>query len=148
MPFAENGFDMGEAGPPDESMSFRIEGGDNGPPRPEMARSRDRMRLPPAMLITMGTPLEDLELAPVNRDLGRYFGVTNGVLVVSVPAGSRLGLRAGDVVLSVEGRVPEGPGHLLRILQSYEPGEPIRLAIMRMKKRETVTGTIAPVDRN
>lgn len=147
VPFSENGFDFVEPQGPDDAMTVHIEG-ENGPPRAEPLRSRDRMRLPPMVMLTMGTPLEDLELAPVNRDLGRYFGVTGGVLVVNVPQGSRLGLRAGDVVLSVEGRIPEGPGHLLRILQSYEAGEPIRLAIMRMKKRETVVGTIAAPDRD
>ncbi len=151
VPFGDNGGDPMEWPSPDTDLhggvTFRIEG-DNGPGRAEPPRGRDRMRLPPAMLLTMGTPLEDLELAPVNRDLGRYFGVSSGVLVVSVPEYSKLGLRAGDVVISVEGRIPEGPGHLLRILQSYEPGEPIRLSIMRMKKREIVTGTIATRERD
>ena len=51
------------------------------------------------MLFMMGTPLEDLELAPLNRDLGRYFGTSEGILVINVPEESRLGLKAGDVVL-------------------------------------------------
>jgi S1-C subfamily serine protease len=106
-----------------------------------------KMRLPPGMLYVMGTPLEDLELAPVNHDLGRYFGVKGGVLVISVPPESRLGLKAGDVVLSVDGRVSEDPGHLLRILRSYEPGERVRFAVMRMKKKVMVTGTTASGDR-
>lgn len=128
---------------PAGTMTFRIET-DTGGVRESF---RQRVRMPPPMLFVMGTPLEDLELAPVNRDLGRYFGVTGGVLVISVPAETRLGLRAGDVVLSVEGRVPEGPGHLLRILRSYDSGERVRFAVMRMKKKVTVTGTIANGDR-
>jgi S1-C subfamily serine protease len=111
--------------------------------RIDAMRSRDRIRMPPPMMFMLGTPLEDLELAPLNRDLGRYFGTAEGILVISVPDDSRLGLKAGDVVFAVDGRVPVSPAHLLRILRSYEGGEPIRLEIMRMKKRETVTGSLS-----
>ena len=56
---------------------------------------------------------------------------------------STLSLRGGDVVIRVDGRTPEGPAHLLRILGSYGPGEELRLEIFRDRKRRTVTGTIA-----
>ena len=89
-----------------------------------------------------GSQLGRLELAPINADLGRYFGVTEGVLVIDAPKDSELQLRGGDVVLSVDGREPSSPQHLLRILRSYEPGETVRLEIQRDRRRETVTGTI------
>lgn len=108
----------------------------------EMPKIR-RSRLPPPMMFVMGTPLEDLELAPLNRDLGRYFGTSEGILVINVPEHSGLALKAGDVVLAVDGRSPDNPAHLLRILQSYDQDEPIRLEIMRMKKRMAVTGKLA-----
>ena len=62
----------------------------------------------------------------------------SGVLVISSPGQQRSASRAGDVVLAVDGRKPEGPGHLLRILRSYEPGESFKLDILRNRKRETV----------
>src|SRR3954464_1970121 len=40
-----------------------------------------------------GSPLADLELAPLNPDLGQYFGSTSGILVVSVPKDSDLKLK-------------------------------------------------------
>jgi S1-C subfamily serine protease len=89
-----------------------------------------------------GSPLADLELAPLNPDLGRYFGATEGVLVVSVPADSELKLKGGDVVLSVDGRKPASPSHLLRILRSYDRGETFKLDILRNGKRETVPGRV------
>jgi S1-C subfamily serine protease len=146
IPFSDNEPEMGDgfATRPDGPrgrMTFRIESDSSG------LRGEQVRRMPP-MMFTVGTPLEDLELAPVNRDLGRYFGVVGGVLVISVPAESRLGLKAGDVVLSVDGRVPEGPGHLLRILRSYEGGEQVHFAIKRMKRNETITGTIASAGRD
>jgi S1-C subfamily serine protease len=89
-----------------------------------------------------GSPLADLELAPLNPDLGRYFGATEGILVISIPKDSDLNLRGGDVVLAVDGRRPAGPSHLLRILRSYERGETFKLDILRNGKRETVSGQV------
>jgi S1-C subfamily serine protease len=109
----------------------------------DSARGFMRMRVPPPTIFMLGTPLGDLELVPLNRDLGRYFGVSEGVLVISVPEDSKLGLKAGDVVLAVDGRTPANPTHLLRILRSYEPGEPFKFEIMRMKKHVSVTGMVA-----
>jgi S1-C subfamily serine protease len=93
-----------------------------------------------------GSPLGRLELAPLNSDLGRYFGTDEGVLVISAPKDSALGLRGGDVVLAVDGRAPSSPSHLLRILRSYETGETFKLDIMRNRKRETVTARIGSRD--
>jgi S1-C subfamily serine protease len=88
-----------------------------------------------------GSPLAELELAPLNPDLGRYFGTTNGVLVINAPPDSKLGLKGGDVVLSVDGRPATSPPQLLRVLRSYDDGESFKLEIMRERKRLTVTGT-------
>jgi S1-C subfamily serine protease len=89
-----------------------------------------------------GSPLADLELAPLNPDLAGYFGTQNGVLVVSAPKDSKLGLKGGDVVLAVDGRKPASPSHLLRILRSYERGESFKIDVMRKQKRESVTGKL------
>jgi S1-C subfamily serine protease len=89
-----------------------------------------------------GSPLADLELAPLNPDLGRYFGATEGILVISVPRDSELGLKGGDVVLTVDGRKPASPSHLLRIMRSYDPSESFKLEVLRNGKRESVTGRL------
>ena len=89
-----------------------------------------------------GGPLMDLELAPINPDLGQYFGTDEGVLVISVPKESSLGLKGGDVILSIDGRKATSPGTLLRILRTYEPGESFKLEVMRNKTRTTVTGRV------
>ncbi len=89
-----------------------------------------------------GSPLGRLELAPLNPDLGRYFGADKGILVISAPKDSTLGLRGGDVVLTVDGRTPSSPSHLLRILRSYESGETFKLDIMRNRKRETLNARL------
>lgn len=89
-----------------------------------------------------GSPLADLELAPLNPDLAQYFGATTGVLVISVPKDSEIGLKGGDVVLAVDGRKPASPSHLLRILRSYDHGETFKVDILRNQKRETITSRL------
>ena len=89
-----------------------------------------------------GGPLMELELAPINPDLGQYFGTTEGVQVISVPRESTLGLKGGDVILAVDGRKPSGPASLHRILRSYEPGDSFKLEILRNKSRMSVTGKL------
>ncbi len=89
-----------------------------------------------------GGPLADLELTPLNPDLAAYFGTAEGILVIRVPEKSRLGLKGGDVILNLDGRKPTNPAALLRILRTYEPEEEITFEVLRLKKREKVTGTI------
>lgn len=128
------------AGPGGRGFAFRS----FGPEAPRMAMPLDEDIEGhvggPAFLY--GGPLADVELAPLNPDLGRYFGANEGVLVVSVPKDSELGLKGGDVVLAVDGRKPASPSHFLRILRSYERGESFKIDLLRNHKRETVTGRV------
>lgn len=94
-----------------------------------------------------GSPLANLELAPLNPDLGQYFGTPSGVLVISVPRESELGFRGGDVVLSVDGRRPESPSHLLRILRSYGNDESYKAEVLRNRKPQTVEGQVSPATK-
>lgn len=89
-----------------------------------------------------GGPLADLELAPLNSDLGTYFGATEGVLVISAPKDGKLGLKGGDVVLAVGDRKPSGPASLMRILRSYDRDETFKIDILRNRKRETVSASL------
>jgi len=117
----------------------------------------DGMPLPAAGFMDMGpgerfefmagSPLGDLELAPLNSDLGQYFGTTEGVLVIRAPAEGGLGLKGGDVVQAVDGRKPSSPAHLLRILRSYDRGETFKLDVLRNRKRETITARLAGGER-
>lgn len=101
-----------------------------------------RLQRPMPQAFLMGSPLANLELAPVNAELGRYFGTPEGVLVINLPEDSKLGLKPGDVVLSVDGRDIRSPGHLINVLLSYGPDEKVTLRIMRQKTRQSVSGTV------
>lgn len=99
-------------------------------------------RTPGAAMVFASGPLGDLELAPLNPDLGTYFGATEGILVIRAPTNSTLGLKGGDVVLSVDGRKPSNPSSLIRILRSYDEGETVKLEVLRQKKALTLTGKL------
>ncbi len=124
-----------EGGPPRDGM--RVPGPDMERMRVELDRLGDAM---PRMTMLYAGPLADLELAPLNKDLGQYFGTTEGVLVISVPDDSPLGLKGGDVILGVDGRKPSSPSQLLRILRTYEGEEPVNFDVMRNRRREQVGG--------
>jgi hypothetical protein len=87
------------------------------------------------------------EFVTVTPKLGRYFGTDKGVLVVRAPEDDGLKLEEGDVVLTVDGREPQNSSHLLRILRSYQPGEKIRLGVLRDRKKVAVDA-VAPEHRD
>lgn len=84
----------------------------------------------------------DLELTPINPELGSYFGATEGVLVVRAGERGNLGLKGGDVLLAIDGRKVTTPAAAMRILGSYEGGETVRLEVLRNRQRQTLTATL------
>ena len=131
------------SGPPRPLARFRGPVGNNDDPRMPAADFFERAEGPGDHWdVLVRSPLARLELAPLNSDLGQYFGASEGVLVISAPRDSALGLKGFDVVLAVDGRRPAGPSHLLRILRSYESGESFKLDILRNHKRDTLTARL------
>ena len=87
-------------------------------------------------------PLMDMELATLTPRLGSYFGTDKGVLVVRAPANGALKLEDGDVILAIDGRQPTSGSHATRILGSYQPGEKIKLRIVRERKTMELEATL------
>ena len=121
----------------------------------DMDRVVERMRMPmwhdmPGMgdgpnvraFAFMNDGPSDIELVKVNAGLAEYFGTSDGLLVVDVGADTALGLRAGDVILSIGGRRPTSPAQAMRILSTYDSGETVPFEIMRQKRRANVTGRL------
>jgi predicted metalloprotease with PDZ domain len=86
--------------------------------------------------------LMDMELATLTPRLGTYFGTDKGVLVVRAPANGALKLEDGDVILAIDGRQPTSGSHATRILSSYQPGEKIKLRIVREHKTVELEATL------
>jgi serine protease Do len=82
------------------------------------------------------------ELTP---DLAAYFGARDGVLVASVTMGSpasRAGLRAGDVIISVNGRGVGSRDDLVREIGAVTGGGEVTLGIVREKQESVLKATI------
>jgi S1-C subfamily serine protease len=88
------------------------------------------------MLLSGG--IGGLHLKELTPELGEYFGTTEGVLVLEAPADSTLPLRAGDVILAIDGREVQSASHAQRILASYDADETVRFNLMRKQQRQTV----------
>lgn len=84
-----------------------------------------------------------LKLAELNPGLGEYFGTNEGMLVLEAPSDSSLPLRAGDVIVSIDGRAPQSMSHAMRIMSSYAPGEDVKFDIMRQRQRQSVTWKVS-----
>ena len=79
-----------------------------------------------------------MELVELSDGLGKYFGTDTGLLVVSVPSEDGIELQDGDVIKTIDGRVPKDVSHAMRILSSYQSGEELKIGIMRDKKKRTL----------
>ena len=87
--------------------------------------------------------------------LASYFGVSRGVLVTAVTDGSpasRAGLKAGDVITSVNGNRIESRDDLVRALRDaadrrQAEAPEITIGIVRDKKESSVKATIEPARR-
>jgi membrane-associated protease RseP (regulator of RpoE activity) len=83
-----------------------------------------------------------LDMAEMNAGLGEYFGTAKGILILENPSDSTMPLKAGDVILAIDGRAPADVGQARRILGSYDSGDVAKFEIMRMKKKTTVSWTV------
>jgi S1-C subfamily serine protease len=98
------------------------------------------------LFTVIGTGAMGLDLVEMNKGLGEYFGTDTGLLVTEEPADSTMPLRPGDVILNIDGRVPNSEMHARRILGSYAPGETVKFEIMRKKSRQTVEWRVGTRD--
>ena len=88
-----------------------------------------------------------VRLAPLSDQLAEYFGAKEGALVSSVDAGSaaeKAGLKAGDVILAVNGRTVDSPSEVMQEIRDAEDGAALELRVVRDRKEITLTATIEP----
>lgn len=91
-----------------------------------------------------------LSTMQLTKQLADYFGVIDGkgVLVTSVVEGSgaaKAGIRAGDVIVAVDGEKVESAGDLSRAINKKEEGD-VSLTLIRNKSRMNVTVTPTKAD--
>jgi serine protease Do len=128
--------------------------------RNELPRALKAIPAPRAVPAPPAWPMGDL-LGPRSGRLGitvdslspqlaEYFGTKQGVLVTSVQdssVGAKAGLRAGDVITSVNGSTVDNPAELRRRLQAIDEGAEFTIAVVRDKKPVTVKGKVEQTTR-
>ncbi|HEV7491792.1 MAG TPA: PDZ domain-containing protein [Rhodanobacteraceae bacterium] len=84
--------------------------------------------------LRIAMPWWGLNLAPLNADLGRYFGTDKGVLVIAADQESLPGIRAGDVITSIAGETVDRPEDALRALRDKASGKDVPIKVLRDRK--------------
>jgi|KBSSwiStaDraftv2_1062776.scaffolds.fasta_scaffold81925_3 serine protease Do len=91
----------------------------------------------------LGVTLESLD-----DQLAGYFGVKEGALVKSVEkdsAAEKAGLKAGDVITTVNGRKIYDTSDVTRAIDRSEDGAELTIEVMRDKKPQTLKGKLESV---
>ncbi|WP_263410636.1 PDZ domain-containing protein [Terriglobus tenax] len=106
-----------------------------------LARFGDKFLPNPAVIL--GMPRIGVTLDPMEPQLAEFFGSPNGkgLLVRTVEpnsAAERSGMKAGDVVLKVNGTVVTSRNDWLRALHEGK-SKPVAVTILREKKEQTLT---------
>jgi S1-C subfamily serine protease len=81
-------------------------------------------------------------VSPLTPQLATYFGVTQGVLVTEVASSSpaeAAGIRAGDVITTINDRAVSAADDLVRGVREADAGSSLELRVMRERKELTMT---------
>jgi serine protease Do len=82
-----------------------------------------------------------VRIQTLTPQLASYFGASRGALVTEVDEGSaaaKAGIKAGDVITSIDGRTVEDAADLQRALRSTEEGAEVSIEILRDRKPMTI----------
>lgn len=89
-----------------------------------------------------------VSIQPVTPDLSTALGLedTHGAIVADVQPGTpaeAAGLELGDVILSLDGETVESPAALSRMVGAHDPGEQVRLTVLRDGDEIGIEATLA-----
>lgn len=82
-------------------------------------------------------------LTPLTKQLSDHFGVDGGALVNTVRENSpaaKAGLKAGDIIVEVDGKAVKGDHDLIRAISEKKEGD-VTLTVVRDRNRQTIRVT-------
>jgi len=96
-------------------------------------------------------PWLGVHLQELNPDLGEYFNTREGVLITEVEENSpaeKAGLKAGDVILEIEGKKVKDAEDLHDRIADFKRGDTVKITILRKGQRMDVTATLGRAPRS
>jgi serine protease Do len=99
----------------------------------------------PHNLMMWRSSMLGIEAEPLRGQLADYFGAKEGVLVRSVTkdsAAEKAGLRAGDVILKVNGTAVATPGEITSVVHSLGGKKSFPIVLVRDHKEMSLTATV------
>jgi serine protease Do len=131
----------------------------NGPNAPDFPRDFPQLprmdRFPRMENFPPGTPDQPMvfgfgsgrrigiSVTTLTKQLSEHFGVSNGVMIEEVRADSpaaKAGLKAGDIIVDIDGKEVKAEGDLIRAIQEKKDGD-VTLTIVRDRNRQTIRVT-------
>ena len=91
-----------------------------------------------------------VQLMPLTDQLAATFGVKGGAMVTTVEADSpagRAGLRAGDIIMSINNRTVDDVSDVLNEVNRARDGDSLAITVMRDRKEMTLNATIPERER-
>jgi S1-C subfamily serine protease len=82
--------------------------------------------------------------------LATHFGVKQGVLVAEVESGSpaeTAGVRAGDIITTINGRAVSTADDVVREVRAAAPGSSVEVRVTRDRKELTLTARVPEASR-
>jgi|SRR5688572_12207567 len=82
-------------------------------------------------------------VTPLTKQLAEHFGVANGAMINSVRENSpaaKAGLKAGDIIVEVDGKAIKGDGDIMRVVREKKQGE-VTVVVVRDGTRQNVKVT-------
>jgi len=124
---------------PEKESPPEIERPPEGMPREESFPGLERLKL------QFDRGRLGVDVVDLNSDLGSYFGTRKGVLVTQVldgTAAEEAGIRAGDVIVAVDGKPVSNREELVKLLSDKEVGDKVRLSLLRKGKEMKLSATL------
>jgi serine protease Do len=122
------------------------------PRRPDTPDAPIAPELPGDHMIFRATSARQIGvgITPLTKQLAEHFGVSNGVMINNVREDSpaaKAGLRAGDIIVEVEGNEVKGDIDVIRAIAAKKEGD-VTMTVVRDRGRQTVQVTPEEVKGN
>ena len=114
---------------------------------PEPPSNSWRFDVPPTPRrpLLPGNPRVGIGVTELTPQLAEYFGTKEGVLISTVDDGSpasRAGLKAGDIITSVDGRTVARVDDVSQAMRSKRSGDQVAIGITRNHKAQVINVTL------